>query len=136
MPLKKALLDTDIRLSIMQRNPSSLVKAQEYLAAHGHFTFSVLTKYEIMRGLRAVRASRQAGVFDRFCSKSEILVLDDLAAVRAAEIYADLKADGALIGDADILIAATAIVNDLVVVTNNETHFNRIRGLRVENWSR
>jgi tRNA(fMet)-specific endonuclease VapC len=57
-----------------------------------------------------------------------------MAAVRAAEIYADLKADGSLIGDADILIAATAMVNDLVVVTNNESHFNRIKDLQVENW--
>ena len=57
-----------------------------------------------------------------------------MAAVRAAEIYADLKADGSLIGDADILIAAMAMVNDLVVVTNNESHFNRIKDLQVENW--
>jgi tRNA(fMet)-specific endonuclease VapC len=68
MPSKKALLDTDILLSIMERNPSSLVNAQEYLAVHDHFTFSVLTKYEILRGLRVVRASKQAGIFDRFCS--------------------------------------------------------------------
>jgi predicted nucleic acid-binding protein len=41
-----------------------------------------------------------------------------------------------LIGDADILIAATAIVADCALVTNNERHFNRIQDLRVENWLR
>jgi tRNA(fMet)-specific endonuclease VapC len=134
MPPKKALIDSDILLSIMQGNPSTLAKAHEYLAAHGRFTFSVITKYEILRGLRAIRASKQAEVFDEFCSKSEIISLDDSIAVRAADIYADLKAGGGMIGDADILIAASALVNGLGVVTNNQAHFRRIKGLRVENW--
>ncbi len=41
---------------------------------------------------------------------------------------------GTLIGDADILIAASALVYDLVVVTNNEDHFRRVPGLQMENW--
>lgn len=40
------------------------------------------------------------------------------------------------IGDADILIAATALVQGLVLTTNNEAHFRRIPGLRVDNWLR
>ena len=134
MPPGKALLDTDILLSIMQKNPSSLAKAQDYLAIHGHFTFSVITKYEILRGLNAVGAAKQAGLFEKFCQDCEILDLGDKAADKAAEIYADLKAGGSLIGDADILIAASALVGGLGVVTNNEGHFRRINGLRVENW--
>jgi tRNA(fMet)-specific endonuclease VapC len=134
MPPKKAILDTDILLSIMQKNPSSLARAQEYLHAHDRFSFSVITKYEILRGLNALGASKQAEVFDQFCSRSELVKLDDAAAIRAAEIYADLKAAGSLIGDADILIAASALVNGLAVVTNNEAQFSRIKGLRVENW--
>ena len=57
-------------------------------------------------------------------------------AVKAADIYADLSKRGELIGDADILIGATALVNALGVVTNNEDHFRRIRDLHVENWLR
>lgn len=56
--------------------------------------------------------------------------------MKAADIYADLSARGELIGDADILIAATALAHGLGVVTNNEDHFRRIRDLRVENWLR
>ncbi len=40
------------------------------------------------------------------------------------------------IGDADILIAATAIENNLAIVTNNESHFNRITNLQVINWNK
>ncbi len=53
--------------------------------------------------------------------------------MKAADIYADLSRQGELIGDADILIAATASVSGLGVVTNNEDHFKRIRDLRIEN---
>jgi tRNA(fMet)-specific endonuclease VapC len=46
----------------------------------------------------------------------------------------NLSNRGELIGDADILIAASALVHGWGVVTNNEHHFSRIRKLRVENW--
>jgi tRNA(fMet)-specific endonuclease VapC len=134
MPHAKSLLDTDILLSLMQKNPSSSAKAQDYLSTHGHFIFSVITKYEILRGLRAVGASKQAEVFEKFCENSQILDLSEKAADRAAEIYANLKSGGSLIGDADILIAASALVNGLTVVSNNEGHFKRIKGLKVVNW--
>ena len=60
--------------------------------------------------------------------------LTDEIVVKAADIYAALYQRGALISDADILIAATAIVHGLEVVTNNEDHFRRIEELQVENW--
>ena len=44
--------------------------------------------------------------------------------------------DGELIGDADILIAASALSNGCGIVTNNEAHFRRIADLQVENWLR
>jgi predicted nucleic acid-binding protein len=39
-----------------------------------------------------------------------------------------------LIEDADILMAAIAIVEDLVLITNNTSHFNRVKGLSLDNW--
>lgn len=56
--------------------------------------------------------------------------------MKAAEIYAVLARKGAIIPDADILIAGTAVAQGLAVVTNNESHFRRIEGLRVINWLR
>ncbi len=52
----------------------------------------------------------------------------------AAGIYASLRNQGETIGDADILIAATAKVNRLTLSTNNLKHFGRIKGLEIENW--
>jgi predicted nucleic acid-binding protein len=42
--------------------------------------------------------------------------------------------EGNLIEDADILMAATAIVEELVLITNNIKHFERIKGLKIDNW--
>jgi len=53
---------------------------------------------------------------------------------QAAEIYVYLKKDGNLIEDADILMAAISIVEDLVLITNNTSHFNRVKGLSLDNW--
>lgn len=134
MTLPQMLLDTDI-LSIFMRRPASLrVKARPYLAEHGRFTFSLITKYEILRGLKAKKAQRQLERFEERCSRSIILPIGDDVIERASDIYADLKRRGELIGDADILIAACALVNGMGVVTNNERHFKRIGGLTVENW--
>ena len=136
MALPQVLLDTDILSAIMRQNHLVTPKARAYLAEHGRFTFSILTRYEILRGLKAKGANRQAIVFDRFCTRNTILPVTEEIAVKAADIYADLSRRGELIGDADILIGATALVNGVGVITNNEDHFRRIRNLRVENWLR
>lgn len=130
-----ALLDTDTLSEVMKRrDPAVRRRAEEYLAAHGRFTFSIITRYEVLRGLKAKGAARQEADFERRCSRSEVLPLIDPIIVRAAEIYADLKRQGQLISDADILIAATALTHGLVLVTNNVTHFQRIAGLKTLSW--
>lgn len=45
-----------------------------------------------------------------------------------------MKKQGNLIEDADILMASIAIVEDLALVTNNISHFQRIKDLEIENW--
>jgi tRNA(fMet)-specific endonuclease VapC len=51
-----------------------------------------------------------------------------------AKIKAILRRSGNLLDDFDVLIGATAIVNNLILVTNNQQHFNRMNGLITENW--
>lgn len=134
MDLAQVVLDTDILSAVMKKNPVVIPKARSYLAEHDQFTFSILTRYEILRGLKAKGANKQAKAFDRLCTRSVILPLTDEVVVKAAKIYAELHARGELIGDADILIGASALVHGLDVVTNNEQHFGRIKGLKVQNW--
>ena len=52
----------------------------------------------------------------------------------AATIQADLRKKGNEIGHTDTLIAGIAIISDLQLITNNTDHFNRIKGLELDNW--
>ncbi|OIP89942.1 MAG: VapC toxin family PIN domain ribonuclease [Syntrophaceae bacterium CG2_30_49_12] len=134
MTIAKVLLDTDTLSAIMRKNTLVLLKARAYLTEHGQFTLSIITRFEILRGLKVKGATKQEMTFDRFCTRNIILPIMDATVVKAAEIYADLHRRGVLISDADILIAASAFVYSLGVVTNNEEHFRRIEGLHVDNW--
>jgi tRNA(fMet)-specific endonuclease VapC len=51
-----------------------------------------------------------------------------------AQIKAKLKREGKILDDFDILIAATALANDCILVTNNVKHFERIDDIKLENW--
>jgi tRNA(fMet)-specific endonuclease VapC len=62
-------------------------------------------------------------------------LVSDGSALHYAEIRADLKKRGALIGANDLLIAAHARALDLSLVTNNTVEFERVRGLAIENWT-
>jgi len=62
------------------------------------------------------------------------LGLDLVACQQAADVYADLRRRGKLIGEADILVAGIVLAHDGVLVTNNVDHFQRVPNLKVENW--
>jgi tRNA(fMet)-specific endonuclease VapC len=134
MSSQQFILDTDILSLLMRQSAAVLAKGEVYLSEHRQFTISIITRYEILRGLKAKGAERQASRFEDFCMRNRVLGITDEVVLRAAEIYANLYNRGELIGDADILIAASALVNGCGIVTNNEGHFRRIKNLQVVNW--
>ena len=68
------------------------------------------------------------------CQASLILPLTDQIVERAATLYGDLHRQGALLPDADLLIAATALEANRTLVTNDLSHFRRIPALVLQNW--
>src|SRR4051812_37556794 len=107
----EAVLDTDILSAILQRDRRVLANTQTYFAAHGRFTFSIITRFEMLRGLKARDAKSLLSRFEQICVMNQVLALTDDIVEQGADIYADLHRRGALISDADILIAATALVH-------------------------
>ena len=53
-----------------------------------------------------------------------------------AEEKARLQKTGNIVDDFDLLIGATAVANNMTLVTNNEKHFKRLKGIQVENWTK
>ena len=132
--MNKAVLDTDILSAVMRQDQAVLSEAQTYLTYHPQLAITIITRYEILRGLRAKNAISQIAAFDTMCQSVEVLPLTDAIVVRAASVYGGLHQTGQLIGDADILIAATCLECGCEVVTNNTSHFSRVPGLVVRNW--
>ena len=126
-PPAPAILDTDILSEILkQKNPTVTQRAAAYLAAHGCFAFSALTRYESLRGLLAKQATAQIQRFQFFCQQSLVLSITDL--------WALAQQQGHPCSDADLLIAATALENGRVLVTGNAAHFSWIARLTLEDW--
>ena len=134
MASPRVVLDTDILSAVIRGNPAAIARARAYLQEHGQFHVSVITRYEILRGLKVKGAEKQVARFDDLCTASTLLHVTDEVVTRAADIYSRLSQLGQLVGDADILIAASAMVHGFGVATNNERHFRRISDLHVENW--
>ncbi len=136
MPQPAVLLDIDILSELLKQHPLVLQRVRTYLAEHERLAFSIITRYELLRGLKAKQAQTQEAAFTLLCQASLILPLTDQVVDRAATLYGELHRQGALLPDADLLIAATALEAQRILVTNNLAHFQRVPHLVIETWKR
>jgi tRNA(fMet)-specific endonuclease VapC len=94
-----------------------------------------IVKLELRYGaLRSDAVERTLAEQEKFLSPFVSLPFDDGAQRLAAQIRADLARVGAPIGPYDLLIAAIALANDLILVTHNTREFGRVAGLKLEDW--
>lgn len=131
------LIDTDILSYILKQQAPAYQVSQEYLKKHGEFTISCLTYYECLRGYTAIGATKRLQDFRGFLILTDVVYLERTIFDTASDIYGELKKHGTLPDDFDILIGATAIVYDLILVTNNERHYQPIQThfpLKMCNW--
>lgn len=132
--MDRVLIDTDI-LSYYFKGDKVVIKNFElYLQQHDLIEISIITYYEISGGLLAKNALKQLSVFEDFVLDNLVIPMTDNSARISAELYSTLRQSGKIVDDIDLLIAGIAIDNDLTLVTNNESHFNRIPGLKIYNW--
>ena len=128
------ILDTNIVSAIMKKDAKILAKIQTITLARQRIFISCVTYFEIQRGLIPVNATKKMASFEQICQRYPVILLDDLAIMqKAAEIHADLKVRGLPIQTEDILIAATAIIKGLILVSN-DSDLTRVNGLNLEKW--
>jgi tRNA(fMet)-specific endonuclease VapC len=132
--MKEVLLDTDILSYFFKGNPGVVAKAEEYIGKFGVIGISMITYYEIISGLMAKNATKQLEVFKEFTAENKIYPLTEASIQISADLYAHLRKAGTPVDDLDLLIAGIALENKLVLVTNNEKHFARVKELQIENW--
>jgi tRNA(fMet)-specific endonuclease VapC len=129
------LLDSDICIFVMKRRTPALLRRLDQRAASS--AISVVAYGELAFGeAMSVRREEAAAHLAALLETLQVLPLPLDAARRYAEIRAELQRMGQPIGSNDLWIAAHALADDLTLVTNNEREFQRVPGLRVENWAR
>jgi tRNA(fMet)-specific endonuclease VapC len=132
--LLRYLLDTDICSYIIRDAYPALLKKIRATEV-GEQGISVVTKAELLLGVRmSPRPDKDATAVVAFFSYVDILPMDDAAAQHFADVRADLKKRGTMIGANDLWIAAHARSLGLILVTNNTREFARVPGLKLENW--
>jgi tRNA(fMet)-specific endonuclease VapC len=88
-----------------------------------------------------IRQKRPGEVLRRFrklrpvCAIAAALSVPESAAEAYGSIRAELEAKDEMIGNNDLWIAAHAVAAGLTLVTNNESEFRRVRGLKIQNWA-
>ncbi|WGV28835.1 type II toxin-antitoxin system VapC family toxin [Halotia branconii] len=97
---------------------------------------SSLTIMEVKYGLamNPQRAIKIQSIIEILLGSITILPFDFKEAEQAAHIRSFLKFAGSPIGAYDLLIAATAVINNHIVVTSNVREFQRVPNLQIENW--
>jgi tRNA(fMet)-specific endonuclease VapC len=128
------LLDTNICIyALKNRPPEVLQKFQE--VGRAAVAVSVITVMELRQGAeKSEQVKANHSKLDFFLHPMKVLPFDLEAALQGSRIRAYLERQGAKIGDLDSLIAAQALAADLILVSNNLREFQRVPGLRTENW--
>lgn len=133
--MKLALIDTDILSLFFRGNLAVVARFQTYLAEHSRIQISIVTYYEILSGLKHRDARQQLSQFLAFTAQNTILPLTIASVQQSADFYATPRQQGTPVDDIDLLIAGVAIANNLVLITHNQRHFNRIKVLELQDWS-
>ncbi|HON77557.1 MAG TPA: PIN domain-containing protein, partial [Spirochaetota bacterium] len=99
-------------------------------------SISVITYGELLFGAKkSQNYEKNLAIVYRIKELFPIIDIDKAIIETFSELKANLQKTGSPIDDFDILIASTALTSNSTLVTNNEKHFNRIKGLKIENWS-
>lgn len=129
------LLDTDIVIYwLTDRFPQ--IQEQIDRLDRSDIFFSAIGVAELYFGARnSNNPQENQELIDELVSWVTVLDFDHATGAQFGRIKAELKQSGKPVNDSDLFIAATAVSHDLVLVTNNLRHFERIRSLRIENWA-
>lgn len=128
------LLDTNICIYLIKkRPPEALAQFRQHLPQD--VAISTITLFELESGVaKSQYRQRSQDALAKFLLPLNLVDLDRFAAADAASIRAELEKKGLPIGPYDLLIAGLARSQSMTLVTNNIKEFERVDGLRLENW--
>jgi len=134
MPLHY-LLDTNIASYAIKGNFPH-VRERLLKVPMSDIGISVITEAELRFGVARLPHAAKLGIaVEEFLLRVEVLTWDSEAAQRYAPLCATLEEQGEPMGNLDLMIAAQALAEGVILVTNDRV-FRRVRGLKIEDWSK
>ena len=131
----KYMLDTNICIYIIKQKPKNVIERFRQ-AQVSEIGVSSITLSELEYGvMKSARPEQNKLALAQFIAPIEIPAYDDVAAQHYGVIRAHLERQGTPIGSLDMLIAAHALSQNSVLITNNESEFKRVSNLKIENWA-
>jgi tRNA(fMet)-specific endonuclease VapC len=127
------LLDTNLCIRVLRDRPPSL-RERFNREADGLATSTIVLTELLHGAAKSARPESNRREVENFALRLEVLAYDSSAAYHAADIRAALERRGRSIGGYDVLIAGHARSRGLIVVTGNRGEFDRVEGLRCEDW--
>jgi len=129
----KYLLDTNIVIYVLKRRPKEVLEIFNRNAIR--MAISSITLSELIYGAeKSPNMDKNLEAIEEFVSHLDVLPYDAKASQHYGQIKAALEKRGEIIGENDIHIAAHAISQGLILVTNNLQEFKRVPNLALENW--
>ena len=129
------LLDTNICIYIIKKKPAEVFEKFKNLTI-GDVGISSITLAELQYGIeKSSNSEKNRDALEKFLTPIEIIDYGYEATFEYGKIRAELEKKGVPIGPLDMLIASHAKSLDVILVTNNVRQFERIAGLRIENWT-
>jgi tRNA(fMet)-specific endonuclease VapC len=128
------MLDTNICIYVIRNRPAALRERFDQLAEA--LCISTITLGELLYGVKkSARRNQNFQAVEQFTARLEVLPFAARAATHFGQIRAELTRVGTPCGAYDMLIAAHARSEGLMLVTNNVREFQRMPGLRLDNWA-
>lgn len=129
----KYLLDTNTCIYTIKNKPAHV--RERFNLNTSRLCISSVTLMELIYGAEKSQApERNLAVLEGFIARLDVLNYDAAAAAHSGQIRAELSRQGLPIGPFDVMIAGHARSQGLIVVTNNTREFERVDGLRIEDW--
>ena len=128
------MLDTNICIFTIKNRPQQVREA--FNRFHNQLCISSVSFMELIFGAeKSASPEKNLRVVESFAARLEVLSYDEPAASHTGHLRAELARSGTPIGPYDQLIAGHARSRGLIIVTNNRREFDRVPGLRVEDWT-
>lgn len=130
----KYLLDTNICIYFL-KGKFELVETFDKIGFENLY-ISEITIAELKFGAaKSEKPEKNKLVINKLANKFKQIPIFNSLDIFAVE-KARLRNEGNIVDDFDLLIGSTAIANEMILVTNNEKHFNRLRNIQIENWTK